>query len=268
MTPDHLDRHHTFEIYSNAKARLFETQQAGDFAVLNYDDATCKTYASRTKAQVWWFSSSQKAPRGVWMERDQLYFENEPFLRRSQIMLRGQHNLENVMASALVAHLAGASLDRIASAVESFPGVEHRLEFVRRLKGVDYFNDSKATNVDATLKAIEAFPAGLWIILGGKDKGSDYAPLRDPLQRKAKAVLLIGAPPPYPYAAAPLIKPALEGAVPLVDCGTLAGAVQYARERADSGDVVLLAPACASYDQFENYEERGKTFKQLVAELF
>jgi UDP-N-acetylmuramoylalanine--D-glutamate ligase len=188
-------------------------------------------------------------------------------LHRSQIKLRGLHNVENVMAAALAARLAGADLDSLAGGIESFPGVEHRIEFVRTLDGVDYFNDSKATNVDAALKAVDAFPGGLWIILGGKDKGSDYGPLRQPLQERAKAALLIGAGPPYDYAAAPLIRKALEGVVPLVDCGTLARAVEYARQHAKQGDVVLLAPACASFDQFENYEQRGERFKHLVAEL-
>jgi UDP-N-acetylmuramoylalanine--D-glutamate ligase len=171
------------------------------------------------------------------------------------------------MAAALMAHLAGAKLADIACAVESFPGVEHRIEFVREVDGVQYFNDSKATNVDAALKAIDAFPQRLWIILGGKDKGTDYAPLRSALERRAKAVLLIGAEEGYPYAAAPLIRTALAGAVPLVGCGTLKRAVRYAREHAQSGDTVLLSPACASFDQFQNYEERGKTFKHLVTEL-
>ncbi len=268
ITPDHLDRHHTFENYAAAKARLFETQQPGDFAVLNYDDPASKALAERTKAEIWWFSSHRQVPAGIWMDEGELYFDTHPFIHRSQIKLRGLHNVENVMAASLMARLAGASIDAISDAVEMFLGVEHRIEFVRNFAGVEYFNDSKATNVDAALKAIAAFSGGLWIILGGKDKGSDYAPLREPLARRAKAALLIGAEPPYPYAAAPLIKKALDGALPLVDCGTLAHAVQYARQHAESGDVVLLAPACASYDQFENYEQRGNTFKQLVTELF
>lgn len=268
VTPDHLDRHHTFENYAEAKARLFDTQQPNDCAVLNYDDPTCRSYAARTKAQVRWFSSSQQVPDGIWLDDNQLRFQDHPFLNRSQITLRGLHNVENVMAAALIAHLAGADLAAIASAVESFPGVEHRIEFVRNLNGVDYFNDSKATNVDAALKAIDSFPGGLWIILGGKDKGTGYQALRDSLQRRAKAALLIGAPPPYPYAAAPLIEKDLQGAVPLVECGTLDAAVRYAREHAAPGDVVLLAPACASYDQFENFEQRGTQFKQLVTKLF
>ena len=267
VTPDHLDRHHTFEKYAEAKARLFETQSAGDAAVLNYGDSTCRKLATRAKGDVYWFSSSQKVPRGVWMCGEQLFFDEQPFMRRSQIRLRGLHNAENVMAAALMAHLAGGKLENLGAATESFPGVEHRIEFVRELNGVQYYNDSKATNVDATLKAIDAFPGGLWVILGGKDKGSDYTPLRQPLRQRAKASLLIGAGAPYPYAAAPLIKNALQGAVPVVDCGTIERAVRFARSNAEPGDVVLLAPACASFDQFQNYEERGKVFKHLVAEL-
>jgi UDP-N-acetylmuramoylalanine--D-glutamate ligase len=188
-------------------------------------------------------------------------------LKRSDITLRGLHNVENVLAATLLVLLAGADPEKIAAAVRSFPGVEHRLEFVRSLDGVEYFNDSKATNVDATLKAIEAFNGNLWIILGGKDKGSDYTALREPLEKKAKGALLIGAEPPYPYAAAPIIRRELEGAVNLISCGTLAAAVHYARAHAQTGDTVLLAPACASFDQFQNFEERGTAFKQLVAEL-
>ena len=267
VTPDHLDHHHTFEIYANAKARLFETQQEGDSAVLNYDDETCRTFAARTKGKVIWFSATQRVPNGVWLKGDQIMWDDAPFMQRAQIRLRGLHNVENVMAAAALTHLAGAPLNAIGAAVTSFPGVEHRIEFVRTVKGVDYYNDSKATNVDAALKAIDAFPQGLWIILGGKDKGSDYTPLRTPLQQCAKGALLIGAEPPYAYAAAPILRKELAGAVPLIDCGTMQGAVEYARTHAVAGDTVLLSPACASFDQFNNYEERGKHFKHLVTQL-
>jgi UDP-N-acetylmuramoylalanine--D-glutamate ligase len=267
VTPDHLDRHHTFEAYVAAKRRLFETQQANDKAVLNYDDAACRRYAEATRAQVYWFSFSSRPPCGVWLERDQVCLDGKPLFGRSEIKLRGLHNVENVMAASLLAYLAGAPPALLGAAVESFPGVEHRIEFVRTLDGVDYFNDSKATNVDAALKAIDAFPSGLWIILGGKDKGSDYRPLCEPLRRVARKALLIGAPPPYPYAAAPLIQEALAGCVETIECGELANAVQYARRHAVAGDTVLLAPACASFDQFRNYEERGQVFKNLVSQL-
>ena len=267
VTPNHLNRHHTFENYAAAKARLFETQHPGDRAVLNYDDSVCVSYASRTPADVFWFSVSQRVPTGIWMDGEKLCFDDRPFMRRSQIKLRGRHNIENVMAAALVSALARANLDQIGPAVESFPAVEHRIEFVRELDAVEYFNDSKATSVDATLKAVDAFSGGLWLILGGEHKGSPYTPLREPLRERARAVLVIGAE-DYPQAAAPVIRRDLDGAVKLVDCGTIARAVQYARTHARPGDVVLLAPACASFDQFENFEQRGRMFKQTVAELF
>jgi UDP-N-acetylmuramoylalanine--D-glutamate ligase len=261
VTPDHLDRHHTFENYAAAKKRLFETQAADGFAVLNHDDAICRSYAEKSAARVIWFSLQEQVSNGISLRGQDLCWNGERFMSRSQIHLRGMHNVENVACAAAIAHLAGAPLAAIGPAVASFAGVEHRIEFVRTLNGVDYFNDSKATNVDATLKAIEAFPGNLWIILGGKDKGSDYTPLAAPLAARAKGALLIGA-------ATPLIKTALYSALPLVDCGNMARAVEYAHEHAKPGDTVLLAPACASYDQFNNYEERGRVYKQLVQGLF
>ncbi|MBV9265327.1 MAG: UDP-N-acetylmuramoyl-L-alanine--D-glutamate ligase [Acidobacteriaceae bacterium] len=268
VTPDHLDRHHDFAGYAAVKMRMFENQQESDSTVMNYDDETCRElYGPRIKACQYWFSSSRRVPAGMWLERDRVLYDGREFMTRSQIRLRGMHNIENVMAAALMAHLAGADLESIACAVETFPGVEHRIEFVRELDGVQYFNDSKATNVDATLKAIDAFDGNLWLILGGKDKGASYEPLVEPLRRKARAALLIGAEPPYPYAAAPLLKKAFDGRVPFADCGTLDTALKYAREHATRGDVVLLSPACASFDQFRSYENRGECFKQLVKEL-
>jgi UDP-N-acetylmuramoylalanine--D-glutamate ligase len=261
VTPDHLDRHHTFEEYANAKARLFETQWKGDSAVLNFEDETCRQFASRTKAEVFWFSSKRNVPCGVHLESEELLLNGKPFMERRQIGLRGMHNVENVMAAAMMARLAGCPLGAIGGAVLSFPGVEHRIEFVRNFQGVDYYNDSKATNVDAALKALGSFDGDLWVILGGKDKGSDYRPLREPLAAKAKAALLIGK-------AAPRIAEDLEGSVKLVRSGVLREAVWHAREAAKPGDTVLLAPACASFDQFENYEHRGRAYKQIVQELF
>ena len=267
VTPDHLDRHLTLEAYAAAKARLFETQRTGDVAILNYDDKFCQQFAKQTKAEVYWFSSAQPVPVGISLAGDVLLFNGKRFMDRSQIHLRGLHNVENVMAAALIARFAGAALDQLGAAIQSFPGVEHRLEFVRSLRGIDFYNDSKATNVDATLKAVDAFDGGLWVILGGKDKGGSYGPLRRPLAEKAKGVLLIGAEPPYPNAAAPLIEQELSGSVPLVRCGTLDRAVKYAVAHAAAEDTVLLAPACASFDQFESYEQRGNAFKQLVRDL-
>jgi UDP-N-acetylmuramoylalanine--D-glutamate ligase len=255
VTQNHLDRHHTFENYVNAKARLFETQGRDDLAILNADDPVCATFAKRTPARTEWFNATSTFLKG-----DVIHLEGSALLDVHDLRLRGRHNYENVMAAALIAHRAGAGLAQIAGAAVTFAPVEHRLEFVRNIDGVDYYNDSKATSVDATLKAIDAFPGGLWIILGGKDKDSDYTVLRDPLRAKAKAALLIGS-------AAKKIASQITDATRVVECGTLAAAVQQASRVASPGDTVLLAPACASFDQFENFEQRGRVFKELVRAL-
>lgn len=260
VTPDHLDRHYSFEAYAAAKARLFTTQRPGDFAVLNADDAVTRAYAARTAATPVWFSATHRVGRGAWIEQGSIILDGEPLMDAAMVPLRGAHNLENAMAAALMARLAGAGAEQIRTAVASFPGVEHRLELVGEMDGVTWYNDSKATNVDAALKAMEAFGGGLWIILGGLDKGSDFTPLAASLQGKAKAALLIGA-------AADKLERQLAGQVPVTRCGTLEAAVAEARRRARPGDTVLLAPACASFDQFDNYEHRGREFKRLAAAL-
>jgi UDP-N-acetylmuramoylalanine--D-glutamate ligase len=260
VTPDHLDRHHTLENYAAVKGRLFETQQPEDYAVLNADDAHCVAYSAISRGKPVWFSSTRAITPGVWLDNGSLWFDGDFLMAAGEIPIRGRHNVENTMAAAAAARLAGAELAAIARAVRSFHAVEHRLEFVRRARGVDFYNDSKATNVDATLKALEAFEGGLWVILGGKDKDSDYSVLSDALRKKARAVLLIGA-------AAPKIAGHLKDGVPLIDSDTLDAAIREAYARASPGDTVLLAPACASFDQFENYEHRGRVFKQIVGEL-
>jgi UDP-N-acetylmuramoylalanine--D-glutamate ligase len=259
VTPDHLDRHYTFEKYANAKARLFHTQTADDYAVLNADDPTCVGYAGRTRGRVWWFSRTGPATNGAWVERGQMWLAGEQLMKSDDIPLRGAHNVENALAASVASKLVGAATEAIAEGIRSFPGVEHRLEFVRDRNGVLYYNDSKATNVDAAEKAIDAFDGRLWIILGGKDKNSDYTSLREKLRAKARRVLLIGA-------AAEKIAAQLNG-LPVSHCGTLARAVETAARGAMAGDIVLLAPACASFDQFENYEHRGRVFKEAVKAL-
>jgi len=259
VTQNHLDRHHTFENYINAKARLFETQAPDDLAVLNGDDPVTVTFGQRTKAKTVWFSGTHQVS-GAWLDGEVIRMEHGELLNVHELRLRGRHNYENVMAAALMAARAGASRHQIASATATFAPVEHRLEFVRDIAGVAYYNDSKATSVDATLKAIDAFPGGLWIILGGKDKDSDFTLLRDPLRAKARAALLVGA-------AAAKIEKQLSGVVPIVQSGTLAAALDKASRAATSGDTVLLAPACASFDQFDNFEHRGRVFKDLVNAL-
>ena len=263
VTPDHLDRHSSFEEYGRAKARIFENQTERDAVVINADDPASAERAP-SRPQVFWFSRKKRVVSGAYLRNGQIVFRREgedtALLDRADIRLRGEHNLENVLAAASAAFLAGVPPGEIAAGVRSFPGVEHRLEFVAEISGVSFFNDSKATNVDATIKALEAFPGGLFVILGGKDKGSDYAPLIPLLRERARAVLLIGA-------AAEKIAAQLDDAMPFVRAGTLDRAVELAYQRAREGDTVLLAPACASFDQFENYEHRGRVFKQLVRAL-
>lgn len=259
VTPDHLDRHYTFENYANAKARLFTNQTSADFAVLNADDATTRSYEHVGKGTAMWFSRVHPVECGACAANGVIVLNGQPLMLTSEVPLRGAHNIENTMAAAVMASLAGASHAQIRAAVMSFPGVDHRLQFMREINGVSYYNDSKATNVDASLKAIAAFDGGLWIILGGKDKDSDYRPLLAPLRDKARGVLLIGA-------AAAKIESQLAG-LPLIPCGTLECAVAESYARAAKGDTVLLAPACASFDQFDSYEHRGREFKKFVEAL-
>jgi UDP-N-acetylmuramoylalanine--D-glutamate ligase len=263
LTPDHLDRHHTMEAYGAAKARLFEKQTGEDAAVLNADDAATTPYAP-SLSRVYWFSRKQRVAQGAYVRAEEIVFRQdgaeEVLLKLEDIPLAGSHNVENVLAAAVAARLAGAPAAAIAKGVRSFAGVEHRLEFVSEIAGVRYYNDSKATNVDATLKALDAFPGRILIILGGKDKGSDYTVLQKPLREKAILALLIGA-------AAEKIENQITGSVALERAETLERAVETASHAAQRGDVVLLAPACSSFDQFKNYEQRGQVFKDLVRQL-
>jgi UDP-N-acetylmuramoylalanine--D-glutamate ligase len=263
VTPDHLDRHRTFEAYVNAKARIFENQQAEDFAVLNADDSTCVALASRTQAQVFWFSRKKEVKQGAYAQGGKTFFRGpggqQEIMLTSEIPLKGAHNLENVLAAICAGALMGCEAEKIRQAVRSFKAVEHRLEYVATIRGVEYYNDSKATNVDATIKALESFPANIHLILGGKDKGSDYSVLNDLLRQRVKRVYTIGA-------AAAKIESQIKGAE-VVHAETLENAVKQAAEAAQSGDIVVLAPACASFDQFRNYEHRGRVFKEVVREL-
>ncbi|MGD0986714.1 MAG: UDP-N-acetylmuramoyl-L-alanine--D-glutamate ligase [Candidatus Sulfotelmatobacter sp.] len=263
VTPDHLDRHKTFEIYVDAKARIFENQRGDDFAVLNEDDPTCVAMAARTRAQVFWFSRQKDVKQGAWVRDGNILFRNgsrqEEIMRVAEVPLKGSHNLENVLAAVCASALMGCAPEKIRQAVRDFKAVEHRLEFVATIRGVDYYNDSKATNVDATIKALESFPANIHLILGGKDKGSDYSVLNDLIKQRVKRVYTIGA-------AAEKIESQIKG-VEVVHAETLENALRKADAAAERGDVVLLAPACASFDQFKNYEQRGQVFKEIVRQI-
>jgi UDP-N-acetylmuramoylalanine--D-glutamate ligase len=264
VTPDHLDRHHTFAAYTDAKARIFENQHGDDFAVLNADDRTCVEMAARTKAQIFWFSRKKEVNRGAYVEDGRILYRDASGQREvllvSEITLKGAHNVENVLAAVCIGLLMGGQPGQVRKAVREFRAVEHRLQHVATIRGVEYYNDSKATNVDATIKAIESFPANVHLILGGKDKGSDYTVLNDLLRARVKRVYTIGS-------AAAKIESQIKGSTAIVHSETLENAVRRAAEGAQTGDVVLLAPACASFDQFRSYEHRGRVFKEVVSEI-
>jgi UDP-N-acetylmuramoylalanine--D-glutamate ligase len=263
LTPDHLDRHKTFSAYVAAKARIFENQTSHDFAVLNADDAESDKLAP-SRPQVFKFSRKTSVERGAFARNGKVIFrqggKEEEILSCNDIPLPGAHNLENVLAATIAARIAGAQPPQIADAIRCFAGVEHRIEFVAEIQGVRYYNDSKATNVDATLKALEAFSGRIIVILGGKDKGSDYTLLCATLREKAILALLIGD-------AANKIEQQIDGSVAIKRVGTLENAVDAAAQAAHAGDIVLLSPACASFDQFQNYEHRGRIFKEVVHQL-
>jgi UDP-N-acetylmuramoylalanine--D-glutamate ligase len=263
ITPDHLDRHGNFATYVAAKARIFESQQAGDFAVLNHADAPCREIADKVRSEVIWFSIADHGKDGAFVRSEQIVFrrggKETLILSAADIPLKGAHNLENVLAGVCCAMLAGCKLEDIRDGIRGFKAVEHRLEQVAVLAGVSFYNDSKATNVDATIKALESFPANIHLILGGKDKNSDYSLLNPLLRARVKRVYTIGA-------AAEKIESQISG-TSVIHSVTLERAVLSAAAAAAPGDVVLLAPACASFDQFENYEHRGRVFKEVVHRL-
>ena len=269
ITPDHLDRHRTLEAYVDAKARIFENQREGDFCVLSADDSAANALTSRANCPVLHFSHRTEVPAGAFVRNGKILFRDNQSKREifpieilpvAEITLQGAHNLENVLAAVCMASLAGCPAEKIRDAVRAFKAVEHRLEFVAEIAGVRYFNDSKATNVDATIKALESFPANIHLILGGKDKGSDYSVLNSLLRERVKQVYTIGA-------AAEKIAGQIHEAAQIVPARTLENAVERASATAQQGDIVLLAPACASFDQFQSYEHRGRVFKEAVRAL-
>jgi len=265
ITPDHLDRHGSFENYALAKERIFAAQDEHDFVVLNADNARAAQAASRSVAKVYFFSVEHSVLQGAWVENGYLVYRGgkdepvETVMPLIGVPLKGAHNIENVLAAVCASRLAGVSAEQIRTAVEAFQAVEHRLEFVATVNGVEFYNDSKATNVDATAKAVAAFSVGIHLILGGKDKNSDYTQLAPLLRTHVQAIYTIGS-------AAAKIESELRGVVTILSCETLANAVSAAASAARPGEVVLLAPACSSFDQFENYEHRGRVFKELVSE--
>jgi len=264
ITPNHLDRHPSLEAYVQAKSKIFANQTADDFAILNADDPTVMGMAPSLAARKILFSRRRALPDGLFVDDGHIVYRvgnlERVLLTTREIQLRGAFNVENVLAAAAAACVVGADFEAIRRGVSGFRGVEHRLEFVREIRGVQFYNDSKATSVDAAAHALSAFPRGVHLILGGKDKGAPYAPIRRLLEGRVRAVYLIGA-------AAQRIEKQLAGSVALIHAGDLETAVHEAFSRAEAGDIVLLSPACASFDQFQDYEHRGRVFKEIVGRL-
>jgi UDP-N-acetylmuramoylalanine--D-glutamate ligase len=267
VTPNHLDRYRGFEDYLAAKMRIFENQTPDDAAVVNADDALVLKRTDSVRSRRIFIGRSLRPEPGVYLDSERLVAvgASDPsgrveILRREEIPLPGSHNLENVLAASAVGIVCGCAPDRVREAVKGFKGLEHRLEPVRRRNGVLYVNDSKATTVAALAKALEAFSEPIVLIAGGRDKGGEFTLLRDLMRHRVKLALLIGE-------ARPILRAAWGDLLPLLDVNSLEEAVQQAAREAGSGEVVLLSPACSSYDMFRDFEDRGRRFKEAVNRL-
>jgi UDP-N-acetylmuramoylalanine--D-glutamate ligase len=260
VTQDHLDRYHGLAEYAEAKARIFMNQRKDDFLILNFDDPLVKAMAKRTAATVVPFSRLQRFNPGACVFDGQVLFNGQRILPVDEIRIKGVHNIENALAAAALSLCAGADKESVAAVLKKFPGLEHRLEFVREKDGVAYINDSKGTNVGAVVKSVEGFKQPVVLIAGGLDKGSDFSPLYDLFKRKVKLLVLIGK-------AADKMARAVGTATETVFARTLQDAVRIASARSSPGDVVLLSPACASFDMFKDFEDRGRQFKEAVMNL-
>ncbi len=264
ITPDHLDRYETYQAYMNSKFRIFMNQSATDFAIYNHDDEAVNKYCEQLGAVKLPFSVKEKLAAGAYAEDGYLCLaiedKQKSLIDSKDIKIRGVHNLYNSLASTLAAASLGVSPEAIVRTLKEFPGVEHRLEPVRELDGVKYINDSKATNVDAVWYALGSFDSPIVLIAGGKDKGNDYSPLFDLVKKKVPSMILIGQ-------AAPKMQKEFADKTNCVMASSMEDAVAKARKEAKPGYVVLLSPACASFDMFHDYEHRGREFKRLVMEL-
>ncbi|GEA17082.1 UDP-N-acetylmuramoyl-L-alanine--D-glutamate ligase [Moorella sp. E306M] len=266
ITPDHLDRHGDLAGYIAAKARLMAFQEAGDFAVLNYDDPLTRDLADKTKARVLFFSRRQQPEPGAFLKDDVIYANlghgEIRLCHRAELSLKGAHNLENCLAASLVALALGVKPEQLIATLKTFPGVPHRLERIAEVDGVLYINDSKGTNPEATMKAIEAYPNPLVLIAGGRNKGSDFTLLAQKMAGRVKYLVLVGE------AACDLEQAARRAGIEhIYRASDFKDAVLKAARQASPGDIVMLSPACASWDMFKNYEERGDLFKSIVREL-
>ena len=274
ITPDHLDRYHSLEEYCDAKARIFENQVEGDFLLLNADDPEAvkamseKLKVKSEKPRIFYFSRKREV-EGIYSREGRVYCNfpelslitrHSLLINAEEITIKGVHNLENAMAASAMALLAGSPLDAVRDSLREFPGLEHRLEFVREIDGVKYFNDSKGTNIGAVVKSLESFNVPIILIAGGRDKAGDFSILRDLVKERVKAIVLIGE-------ATEKIKRSLGDIIETLMAKNLQEAVEISRSISTKGDIVLLSPACASFDMFADFEDRGRQFKKTVTEL-
>ena len=263
ITPDHLNRHKTMEVYIAMKEKVFAKQTAEDFCILNHGDEACRKMADKTAAKVFFFSSSEKLEEGIYLDGENIEVRwndiNETLINVNDLQILGVHNHENVMAAAAAAICANIPLDTIRGVLKAFAGVEHRIEYVATVDGVDYYNDSKGTNVDASIRAVLAMKKPIVLIGGGYDKGGSFDEWTKLFPGRVKHLVLIGVTAPQVRASAEKF-----GFTAISDCETFKEAVDLCREKAEDGDCVLLSPACASWGMFDNYEQRGDLFKEQV----
>lgn len=265
LTPDHLDRHHTIENYLEAKANILKNQKIEDKVILNQDDSLVFSLKDRAIGEVWTISQYHEVDRGIYLKNDQLILrdkDDKVLLSKNDLQIKGKHNLENAMGAALIAYLYGVSIEKIIEKMKTFQGVSHRMEFVANIDNITYINDSKGTNPDATIKALESYNNPIVLILGGKDKGSDFTDLIKIVKEKCRHVIVLGE-------TKPLIIETLNrfGNINYSECINFEESVHLAKKKAMSGDIVLLSPACASWDMFKSFEERGELFKKVVKEF-
>lgn len=266
ITPDHLDRHKTLDEYIRCKGQIFKNQVAEDYLILNYDDKIVRKLAPQVESKVIYFSRKNKLETGVYLKEDEIYISIDNFIEKvcnkGDIYIKGNHNLENAMAAIAVGFIMGLDRKQIKSTLEIFPGVSHRLEYVTEINNVKYINDSKGTNPDASIKALESFQQPIVLIAGGKNKGSNFGEIAKIIKEKVKELVLVGE-------AAPEIREAMEeqNFTNYYLTSSFEEAVYKAHNLAIPGDIVLLSPACASWDMFNSYEERGDYFKELVFKL-
>ncbi|MDP4220986.1 MAG: UDP-N-acetylmuramoyl-L-alanine--D-glutamate ligase [Bacteroidota bacterium] len=265
ITPDHLDRYKNYEAYIQSKFRIAENQKGHDIFIYNHDDEVVRNFAETVNVRTLGFSITDTLKQGAFLNDGMLVIrfgrEREEVIDPQKIGIPGPHNLMNAMAAVLIAKSLGVEYDSIRKTLVNFKGVEHRIEFVREFKGVKYYNDSKATNVDSVKYALQSFKEPIVLIAGGKDKGNDYSAIKELIQKHVKAIITVGD-------GAKNIEKAFKGIVPIHPADySMEKAVEIAASSADRGDVVLLSPACASFDMFDNYEHRGKVFKDIVNSL-